>query len=178
MDFRKLAFFDAGRDSALRCPDAAARRPYLPFREKGSAPLVRIPSLWAEPVPSLRCLYLAMWRDEANSFPQLVFSFSRACAFQQQWESAPERSRHPARASSLIAKQIGRSIRPQRAPQPLAFLQASISPERTSFRATWICVVLVSWILKEAVQTAAVFAWEARIFFRGQRLLPAHVFSR
>src|SRR3954464_3857341 len=29
MDFRKLAFFDAGRDSALRCPDAAARRPYL-----------------------------------------------------------------------------------------------------------------------------------------------------
>src|SRR4051812_25210721 len=29
MDFRKLAFFDAGRDSALRCPDASARRPYL-----------------------------------------------------------------------------------------------------------------------------------------------------
>ena len=29
MDFRKLAFFDAGRDSALRSPDAAARRPYL-----------------------------------------------------------------------------------------------------------------------------------------------------
>ena len=29
MDFRKLAFFDAGRDSALRCPDAAAQRPYL-----------------------------------------------------------------------------------------------------------------------------------------------------
>jgi hypothetical protein len=82
MDFRKLAFFDAGRDSALRCADAAARRPYLPFREKGSAPLVRIPSLWAEPVPSLRCWYLAMWRDEANSFPQLVFSFSGACAFQ------------------------------------------------------------------------------------------------
>jgi hypothetical protein len=123
-------------------------------------------------------LYLSIWTGEANSFPQLVFSFSRACAFQQQWESAPERSRHPARASSLIAKQIGRSIRPQRAPQRLAFLQASISPERTSFRATWICVVLVSWILKEAVQTAAVFAWEGRIFFRGQRLLPAHVFSR
>jgi len=47
MDFRKLAFFDAGRDNALRCPDGAARRPYLPFREKGSALLVRIPSLWA-----------------------------------------------------------------------------------------------------------------------------------
>ena len=35
MDFRKLAFFDAGRDSALRCPDAAARRPYLPFQGEG-----------------------------------------------------------------------------------------------------------------------------------------------
>ena len=178
MDFRKLAFFDAGRDSALRCPDAAARRRYLPLREKGSAPLVRIPSLWVESSPPPRCLYLSIWKGEANSFPQLLFSFSTACAFQQQWESAPERSRHPARASSLIAKQIGRSIRPQRVPQLLAFLQASISPERTSSRATWICVVLVSWILKEAVQTAAVFAWEGRIFFRGQRLLPAHVFSR
>src|SRR6478672_310892 len=123
MDFRKLAFFDAGRD-ALRCPDAAARRPYLPFREKSSAPLVRIPSLWAEPVPSLRCWYLAMWRDEANSFPQLVFSFSRACAFPQQWEAALERFRHPARVSWLIAKQIDRSVLPQRVPQPLAFLQA------------------------------------------------------
>jgi len=178
MDFRKLAFFDAGRDSALRCPDAEARRPNLPFREKGSAPLVRIPSSWAEPGPSPRCPHLAIWTDEANSFPQLVFLFSQAWEFEQQSESAPERSRHPPRASSLIAKQIDRSIRPQRAPRPLAFLQASISPERTSSRATWICVVLVSWILKEAVQTAAVFAWEARIFFRGQRLLPAHVFSR
>ena len=119
-----------------------------------------------------------MWRDETNSFAQLVFLFSRACEFQQQWDSAPERSRHPARASWLIAKQIDRSVLPQRVPQPLAFLQASVLQERTSSRATWICVAPVSWILKEAVQKAAVFAWEARIFFRGQRLLPAHVFSR
>jgi len=123
-------------------------------------------------------LYLAIWRGEANSFPQLVFLFSRICEFQQQWGSAPERSRHPARAFSLIATLIGRSIPPQRVPQPLAFLQASVSPERTSSHATWICVVLVLWILKEAVQKAAVFAREARVFFRGQRLLPAHVFSR
>jgi hypothetical protein len=69
-------------------------------------------------------LYLAIWRDEANSFAQLVFLFSRAWEFQQQWDSASERSRHPARAFSLIAKQIGRSILPQRVPRPLAFLQA------------------------------------------------------
>jgi hypothetical protein len=178
MDFRKLAFFDAGRDSALRCPDAAARRPYLPFREKGSALLVRIPSLWAELVPILRCSHRAMWRDETNSFARLVFLFSQVCEFQQQWDSAPARSRHLDRASWLIAKQIDRSVLPQRAPQPLAFLQASVLPERTSSHATWICVLPVSWILKKAVQKAAVFAWEARIFFRGQRLLPAHAFSR
>jgi hypothetical protein len=123
-------------------------------------------------------LHLAIWRDEANSFPQLVFLFSRACAFQQQWDWAPERFRHPARASSLIPKQIDPSILLQRVPQPLAFLQAWALQERTSSRATWICVVLESWILKEAVQKAAVFGWEARVFFRGQRLLPAHVFSR
>jgi hypothetical protein len=93
-------------------------------REKGSALLVRIPALWAESGPSPRCLYLATWRDETNSFAQLVFLFSRAWEFQQQWDSASERSRHPARAFSLIAKQIGRSILPQRAPRPLAFLQA------------------------------------------------------
>jgi hypothetical protein len=69
-------------------------------------------------------LYLVIWRDETNSFAQLVFLFSQACEFQQQWDSASERFRHPARAFSLIAKQIGRSILPQRVPQPLAFLQA------------------------------------------------------
>jgi hypothetical protein len=122
-------------------------------------------------------LCLAIWRGE-DSFPQLVFLFSRACEFQQQWDSAPERFRHPARVSSLIAKQIGPSVLPQRVPQPLAFLQASVSQERTSSRATWIRVVLVSWIRKEAVQKAAVFAREVRFFFREQRLLPAHVFSR
>jgi hypothetical protein len=53
-------------------------------REKGSAPLVRIPSLWAESGPSLRCLYLAIWKDEKNSFAQLEFLFSRAWEFQQQ----------------------------------------------------------------------------------------------
>src|SRR4029077_20726964 len=90
--------------------------------EKGS--LVRIPSLWAESGPSLRCLYLAIWRGEANSFPQLVFLFSRICEFQQQWDSAPERSRHPARAFSLIATQNGPLVLSQRLPQPLRFLQA------------------------------------------------------
>jgi hypothetical protein len=69
-------------------------------------------------------LYLATWWDETNSFAQLVFLFSQAWEFQQQWDSASERSRHPARAFSLIAKQIGRLILPQRAPRPLAFLQA------------------------------------------------------
>ena len=178
MDFRKLAFFDAGRDGAPHCPDAAARRPYLPLREKGSALLVRIPSLWAEPVPILRCSHLAMWRDERTSFAQSVFLFSRACAFQQQWDSALARSRHPARASWLIAKQIDRSVLPQRVPQPLAFLQASVLQEPISSRATWICVALVLLIRKQAVQKDAVFAWEGRIFFRGQRLLPAHAFPR
>jgi hypothetical protein len=123
-------------------------------------------------------LYLAIWRDETSSFAQLVFLFSQACEFQQQWDWALERFQHPARAFSLIPKQIDPSVLPQRAPQPLAFLQASVSPERTSSRATWICVVLVLWILKEAVQKAVVFAWEVQVFFRGQRLLPAHVFSR
>jgi hypothetical protein len=84
----------------------------------------------------------------------------------------------------LIAKQIGRSILPQRVHQPLAFLQASVLQGRTSSRATLVCVapvsviLKVSAILKQAVQMAAVFAREARVFFREQRLLPAHVFSR
>jgi hypothetical protein len=69
-------------------------------------------------------LYLATWKDEANSFAQLVFLFSRAWEFQQQWDSVSGRSRHPARAFSLMAKRIGRSILPQRVPRPLAFLQA------------------------------------------------------
>ena len=67
-----------------------------------------------------------MWRDETNSFAQLVFLFSRACEFQQQWDSAPERSRHPARASSLIAKQIGRSD-PSAARAPAARISSSVS---------------------------------------------------
>jgi len=147
-------------------------------REKGSPLLVRIPSSWAESGPFPLCLYLAIWREETNSFAQLVFLFSRACEFQQQWDSASERSRHPARASSLIEKQIDPSVLPQRVPQPLAFLQASVLQERTSSRATWICVALVLPIRKQAVQKAAVCAWEVQVFFRGQRLLPAHVFSR
>jgi hypothetical protein len=59
-----------------------------------------------------------------NSFVQLVFLFSLAWEFQQQSDSASGRSRHLARAFSLIAKQIGRSLLPQRVPRPLAFLQA------------------------------------------------------
>src|SRR6267378_2966514 len=157
---------------------SSRKLPLIFQQEKGSALLVRIPSLWAESVPSPRCLCLAIWRGEANSFPQMVFLFSRACEFQQQWDSAPEHSRHPPRAFSLIATQIVRSILPQRALRPLAFLQASVSPERTSSRATRVCVALVSEILRQAVQKAAVFAWEPRFFFRGQRPLPAHAFSR
>jgi hypothetical protein len=119
-----------------------------------------------------------MWRAETNSFVQLVLLYSQPWEFQQQWDSASERSRHLARAFSLIAIQIGPSLLPQRVPQPLAFLQASVLKGLTSSHAIWICVALVSGILRQAVQKAAVFAWEARIFFRGQRLLPAHVFSR
>ena len=129
---------------------------------------VQIPSLWAESDPALRCSYLAMWRNETSSFAQWVFLFSPTCEF-RQGDLAQERSRHPARASSLIAKQIAPSVLPQRVPQPLAFLQASVLEERTSSRAAWICVALASWILKEAVQKAAVCAFEARIFSRGQR---------
>jgi len=123
-------------------------------------------------------LYLAIWRNETNSFAQLGFLFSRTWEFQQQWDLASERSRHPAPVFSLIATQIDRSTLPQRVPQPRAFLQASVSKGQSSSHATWICVALVSGILKEAVQKAAAFAWEARVFFRSQRLLPAHVFSR
>jgi hypothetical protein len=78
----------------------------------------------------------------------------------------------------LIAIQIVRPLHPQRVPQPRAFLQASVLKEQASSHAIWICVALVSGILKQAVQKAAVFAWEARFSFRGQRLLPAHVFFR
>jgi len=93
-------------------------------REKDSAPLVRIPSSWAESGLSRQCLYLATWKDETNFFAQLGFLFSQTSEFQQQWDSASEGSRHPARAFSLIAIQIGRPNHPQRVPQPLAFLQA------------------------------------------------------
>jgi hypothetical protein len=69
-------------------------------------------------------LYLAIWRDEANSFAQPVFLVSPIWEFQQWSDSVSARPRHPARAFSLIAKQIGRSILLQRVPRPLAFLQA------------------------------------------------------
>lgn len=165
------------RVETARCPVQTPRRG-VPILAKGSAPPVRIPSLWAESAPSPRCSYFALWRDETNSFARLVFLFSRAWEFQQQSNSAPERSRHPVRAFSLIAKQIGRSLLPQRVPQPLAFLQASVVQKRTSSRVTWVCVALVSGILKQVVRMDAVFSGEARDFFRGQRSLPAHVFSR
>jgi len=93
-------------------------------REKGSALLVRIPSLWAESGPAPLCLYPAIWKDETNSFAQPGFLFLRTWEFQQQWDSASERSRHPFRAFSLIATQIGRPIHLQRVPRPLAFPQA------------------------------------------------------
>jgi hypothetical protein len=123
-------------------------------------------------------LYLATWKVATNSFAQPGFLFSWTWEFQQQWDSAPERARHPAHAFSLIATRIRRSLLPQRVRQPLAFLQESVLEVQTSSHATWICVALVSGILKQPVQKAAVFAWEARVYFRGQRSLPAHVFSR
>ena len=161
----------------MHCSDAAARRPYQQLTgEKGSALLVRIRSLWAESGPPRRRLYFAIWKDETNSFAQLGFLFSRALDLQQQSDLASERSRHPARAFSLIATQIGRLSLPQRVPQPPAFLQASVLKAQTSSHAPWICVALVSGILQQAVQKAPGFAWEARVLFPGQRLLPAHVF--
>jgi hypothetical protein len=63
-----------------------------------------------------------IWRAETDSFARLAFLFSPAWEFQQQSDSAPERFRHPARAFSLIAKQIGRPFLPQRAHRLLAFL--------------------------------------------------------
>ena len=93
-------------------------------REKGSAPLVRIPSLWAESGPVPRCLYFAIRRGETNSFAQLVFLFLRAWEFRQQWDLASERLQHPAPAFSWVADLIDYSIPLQRAHRPPAFLQA------------------------------------------------------
>jgi hypothetical protein len=87
-------------------------------------PLVLIPSMWAESGPSPRCLYLAISRDEANSFAPLVFLFSLVWEFQEQWDLGLAHSRHPAHWFSLVAKQIARSLLPQRARRRLAFLQA------------------------------------------------------
>jgi hypothetical protein len=140
---------------AVRTPQRGA--PTL-VPEKVSQLPVLIPSLWAESGPTPQCLCLAIGRDETNSFVQPVFLFSLAWEFQQQWDSGSERSRHPAHAFSWIAKQIGPSILPRRVPQPFAFLQASALQARTFSRAPSICVALVLWILKQAVQKAAVFA--------------------
>src|SRR5262245_23640830 len=166
-----------GVQRTARPTPARCEHPLIFRRETGSVPLVRIPSTWAESGPFRRRLYLATSRDETNSFAQLVFLFSPAWEFRQRWDSASERSRHP-HGFSLIAKQIGRAIPPQREPRPRAFVQVLGLQEGTSSRVTWVCVALVSGIPTRAAQTAAVFAWEPQIFFRGQRLLPAHVFSR
>ena len=64
-------------------------------------------------------------------------------------------------------ERIGCSIPPQRAPRPLAFLQAWVLRRRIFSRVIWVCVALVSEILKKFVQKAAVFAWELRFFFAG-----------
>jgi len=93
------------------------------FREKDWAVLVRIPLSSVESGPTPRGLDLATWRGEANSFAQLVFLVSRAWVFQQQRDSALERSQLPARGFWLIAEQIARSLLPQRVLLPLAFLQ-------------------------------------------------------
>src|SRR5215211_41801 len=89
--------------------------------EKGSTPLARIPSVWAESAPSPRSLYLAVWRNETNSLAQRVFPFSPLGEFREQSDLGRERPRHPVRAFSLTEKQIGRLILPQPVPQRLAF---------------------------------------------------------
>jgi hypothetical protein len=82
-----------------------------------------------------------------DSFAQPVFVSSPAWELQQQLDSAPERSRYPAAGSSLSAKQIRRSVPAQPVRRPLAFLQASLVQERTSFHAAWIFVAVVLGIL-------------------------------
>jgi len=59
-----------------------------------------------------------------SSFARPVFVSSPAWQFQQQSDSALERSRHRLHALLPAAKRIGRSILPQRARQPIAFVQA------------------------------------------------------
>ena len=119
-----VPFGKKGVQRTARPTSGRMRRPLTFQREKGSVPLARIPSLWAESGLSRRCVYLAISRNLTNSFAQLVFLFSRVWEFQQEWDSASERSRRPARGFSLIANQTGHSILPQRVPLPLAFLQA------------------------------------------------------
>src|SRR5512132_2864605 len=111
-----------GVQRTARRTSARRELPLIFQREKGSALLVRIPSLWAESGPSHRCLCFAIWTGQTNSFAQPVFLFSRVWEFQQQSDSAPERSRYPPRGFSLVARQIGRSLLPRPGPQPLAFL--------------------------------------------------------
>jgi hypothetical protein len=158
-------------------PTSGRRELTLTFqKEKASALLVPIPSLSAESVPTLQRSHVAISRDETNPFVQLVFLFSRVYEFQQQSDWASERSRHPARVFSLVAKEIVHLVLPQRVPQPLAFLQASVLQETFS-RGTWICVALVSPIRQKALQKAAAFGLKFEIFFPAQRLLPVHAFS-
>src|SRR5262249_44639333 len=104
--------------------------------------------------------YCAIWRNETNSFPRSAFLFSRGGEFLQQWDSALERSQPPAPSVST-AKQIVRSVRPQRVPRPVAFLQAGVLEGRTSSRATLVCVGLLLEFLEQALQTAEVCGPEA-----------------
>jgi hypothetical protein len=105
-------------------PYSACRDLSLIFQtEKGSAPLVQIPSLWAESDPSPLSLYFAIGKGQANS-ARLLFLYSRAWEFHQQSDSAAERSLHLPHAFSSIAKQVAHSLLPQRVPRPLAFLPA------------------------------------------------------
>ena len=140
--------------------------------------LVRIPTMWVVSGPNPRCLYLAIWRDEENSFAQLVFLFSPVAEFQQKSGLARERSGHPVRASCSTANQIAHSSLPQRVRQPLASLPVSEPQGRTFSRATWIFVEMVSETLEQAVQQEPVFLQRARVSFREQQSLPVRVFLR
>ena len=72
-----------------------------------------------------------MWRDEANSFPQLGIFLSRACAFPQQWEGHGALSTSGSRV--LVDCKTDRSFGPSAARAPAARISSSVSLRGTDF---------------------------------------------
>ena len=93
-------------------------------REKELVAPFRIRSSLAESGRPPPALYFAIASGETDCFARSVFLSLPAWDFEEQLDSALERSRHPAAGSSLNARQIRRSILRQPVPRPLAFLQA------------------------------------------------------